>query len=182
MATPPDFTAGSVLTAAQMNAVGLWKVADQTISASSFAINGCFTSDYDHYLVTMTYYGSNSSNANLRVRSGTSTPETGAVYDRYGPYWSGGAWANFDAANQTSAFLNNHNSTSTTPTLGSIWIYNPNKAAETAIFESIIDSTGLFVNLWHRIQTSTVYTGLEIYNATAGQTLTGSVRVYGFRN
>jgi hypothetical protein len=72
MATPPDFTTGQVLTAAQMNAVGLWKITptsgtttgagssasvdsggNVTIAgnATSVTINGAFSADYRNYKV-----------------------------------------------------------------------------------------------------------------------------------
>jgi hypothetical protein len=42
MATPPDFSSGAVLTAAQMNSVGLWLVKTQTVgtAVSSVAVTG----------------------------------------------------------------------------------------------------------------------------------------------
>jgi len=53
MATPPDFTTGSVLTAAQMNKVGLWLVKQQTIGSavSSVTVTGAFSADYDNYQI-----------------------------------------------------------------------------------------------------------------------------------
>lgn len=49
MATPPTFTTGSVLTAAQMNQVGLWRVGGGSfVGASSFDVIG-FSSDYKFY-------------------------------------------------------------------------------------------------------------------------------------
>jgi hypothetical protein len=53
MATPPSFTAGSVLTAAQMNSVGLWLVKTQTIGSavSSVTVTGAFSADYDNYKI-----------------------------------------------------------------------------------------------------------------------------------
>lgn len=72
MATPPDFTVGQVLTAAQMNAVGLWKITptgatttgagssatvdsdgNVTIAgnAATLTINNCFSADYRCYKI-----------------------------------------------------------------------------------------------------------------------------------
>jgi hypothetical protein len=53
MATPPDFTAGQVLTAAQMNKVGMWIVASAAVgtAVSSVTISDCFSADYDDYRV-----------------------------------------------------------------------------------------------------------------------------------
>lgn len=50
MAVPPDFVAGQVLTAAQMNKIGMWHVTTNTFSSvSTVTINNCFTSDYKNY-------------------------------------------------------------------------------------------------------------------------------------
>lgn len=54
MATPPVFSAGAVLTAAQMNAVGLWLVKTDTItSGASKEITGAFSSDFTNYRIVI---------------------------------------------------------------------------------------------------------------------------------
>jgi len=48
----PVFTAGEVLTAANMNRIGLWEIAKFTAtSGSAVACNNVFTADFDNYLV-----------------------------------------------------------------------------------------------------------------------------------
>jgi hypothetical protein len=61
MATPPDFTSGAVLTAAQMNAVGLWLVKTQTVgnAVASVTVSSAFSADYDSYKII--YSGGSSS-------------------------------------------------------------------------------------------------------------------------
>ena len=56
MATPPTFSSGAVLTAAQMNSVGLWLVKTQVIgnAVSSVTVTDAFSSDYDQYMITVT--------------------------------------------------------------------------------------------------------------------------------
>jgi hypothetical protein len=55
MATPPDFSVGQTLTAAQMNAVGLWKITTVTpTAATTISVNNCFTSDFTNYVVLVT--------------------------------------------------------------------------------------------------------------------------------
>ena len=53
MATPPDFSSGAVLTAAQMNSVGLWLVKTQVVgnAVASVAVTSAFSSDYDSYRI-----------------------------------------------------------------------------------------------------------------------------------
>jgi hypothetical protein len=55
MATPPDFSSGAVLTAAQMNSVGLWKVASGSLSTATTNFQGCFTSDYRDIALSLTH-------------------------------------------------------------------------------------------------------------------------------
>lgn len=54
MATPPVFVSGNVLTAAQMNQIGMWQVVAPTAfsAVSSFSLaNSTFTADYPHYRI-----------------------------------------------------------------------------------------------------------------------------------
>lgn len=53
MATPPTFSTGAVLTAAQMNSVGLWLVKSQTVGSgvSSVTVTGAFNADYENYRI-----------------------------------------------------------------------------------------------------------------------------------
>ena len=71
MATPPDFTAGQVLTAAQMNKVGMWIVASQAVgtAVSSVTISGCFSADYYDYRV-MWSGGVASTTTDIKVQVG----------------------------------------------------------------------------------------------------------------
>lgn len=49
----PVFTTGEVLTAANMNQVGLWLVKSQTVGSgvSSVTVTGAFSADYDNYRI-----------------------------------------------------------------------------------------------------------------------------------
>lgn len=178
--TYPVFATGDALPASDLNAIGLWKIASTTFTASSLVeINNCFSSSFDNYLVTATFFGSNVSSASFRLK--TTTAESGAVYDRNGFYWFANAVNGFDAANQTSLFVQNFTSTSTNKSAGSMTLYNVNKAEQTAILSQFSDYTGQFITLNHRVETTTQYTGLQLYNSTGGQTITGSIAVYGYR-
>ena len=80
MATPPDFTAGSVLTAAQMNSVGRWKVAAGTFTnAASFDVTG-FVADYDFYQLNIFYRGHAAASAVTGVLYSGTTPRNTAYY------------------------------------------------------------------------------------------------------
>jgi hypothetical protein len=51
--TFPTFATGNVLTAADMNAVGLWLVKTQTVGSavSSVTVTGAFSADYENYKI-----------------------------------------------------------------------------------------------------------------------------------
>ena len=54
MATPPVFSAGAVLTAAQMNAIGRWLIKTDTItSGTSKTITNAFSDDFDNYRIVV---------------------------------------------------------------------------------------------------------------------------------
>jgi len=74
MATPPDFTAGQVLTAAQMNAIGLWHVSRTTIGSavSSVTVSDAFSADYDSYKIIVAG-GAGSTAIALRMTLGATT-------------------------------------------------------------------------------------------------------------
>jgi hypothetical protein len=82
MATPPNFVAGAILTAAQMNKIGLWHV--KTVvggnGAASVAVTDVFGPDFNDYLV-MISGGTIATAQNLRMRLGTTA--TGVYYGGY---------------------------------------------------------------------------------------------------
>jgi hypothetical protein len=74
MATPPDFSSGAVLTAAQMNAVGLWLVKTQAIggvAVPSVTVSSAFSTDYEDYLITVTGTSVSANQPNLLIRVGS---------------------------------------------------------------------------------------------------------------
>ena len=87
MATPPDFTTGAVLTAAQMNAVGLWLVKTQTVGSAvpDVTVTDAFSADYDNYKIL--YTGGTASGAvgplNMKLGSSTTGYYSVATYGLY---------------------------------------------------------------------------------------------------
>lgn len=74
MATPPDFSAGSVLTAAQLDQIGLWRISTTTVgtAVSSVTVSNCFSADFDNYRVVY-MGGSASASGNLAFQFGPSS-------------------------------------------------------------------------------------------------------------
>lgn len=92
--TFPSFSVGEVLTAADMNAVGLWEVkSENTVTATNgapYGVQSVFTSNFRNYRL-MWYASQTVANADLSIQfyTGTNTPVTTNIY---GFGW-GGSWA-----------------------------------------------------------------------------------------
>ena len=67
MTTPPTFVSGAILTAAQMNSIGMWQTSSTTIAALSTttSVSNCFSTDYLNYRVLFT---ATVATANIRMR------------------------------------------------------------------------------------------------------------------
>jgi hypothetical protein len=150
-----------------------------TTAANPF-INGCFSSNYQNYLVQVVATASGAADLYFRMRSGTNTPESGSVYDRYGFSW-GTSGTNLVSANLVAAVISDVSSFATANAVGSVTLYNPNLAVHTITnSHSWGMSSGSVFFPTHRIETTTQYTGIELTTLSA-VTLTGTMRVYGYR-
>jgi len=177
--TFPTFSAGEVLTAADMNAVGLWLVKTQTVGTgvSSVTVTGAFSSDYQNYRISYSG-GTQNSTSNLQLRLGAST--TGyfgfLVYgvvtsatvlgagNNNATSWS---WIGGGDANQASHLACD--------------LYGPNLAAHTKLRNGAYQDANAYgaTNGEHRV--ATAYTDFTII-VGAGTITGGTVRVYGYRN
>jgi hypothetical protein len=182
MATPPDFSSGAVLTAAQMNSVGLWLVKTQAVGAgvSSVVVTNAFSTDYDNYKIT--YTGG--------VGSGFQdiTMVLGATTSNY--YWIdlGVSFVNGTVSslgsNTTSNAYWRVGKLETSGAIINMDIINPFKTVRTFYSSSgpFAVSTGAFVVNGGYLNNATSYTGFTL-NPIGGTTLTGgTIRVYGYRN
>jgi hypothetical protein len=193
MATPPDFTAGQVLTAAQMNAVGLWKITPSsatngtisgngtvsvTSASATVTVNGVFSSDYNAYLIVVSEWV-HSTQAELAICMGTTFTGTAhrfsTIFVTTGGTITGGGNAGTDRIP-----VGIHSST-TEYGGGTITVVNPFIAQETSISAQNADvraagaplrcSAGGVIN-------NTSYTAFSL---TAGGTITGmKIDVYGY--
>ena len=176
MATPPTFSVGATLTAAQMNAVGMWLVKSQAVGTgvSSVTVTNAFTSDFDNYLVQ--YVGQMSILCTINTTLGAST--TG--------YYNALQYTNFAAPG--AGLLVNNNATgaftfsgvgSTTYASYNLKVDDPFLAKKTrvnGIYTSETD-TGTFSG-FHNVATS--YSSITL--AGIGGTFQGgTIYVYGFR-
>ena len=183
MATPPVFTAGQVLTAAQMNAIGQWVVTPKTTftAASNVGASDVFTSDFDDYLLIirattsstgsggfqLTLAGTPASSLYSRQILTTNDTTVTAVRET--------AQANFLGVPQTTngAFVG----------YNMLYISKPALAVPTVFNMMSITSAGNFTTIrsfsivgMH--ETATAYDGWAI-NMAGGQTTTGDYILYG---
>jgi hypothetical protein len=180
----PAFTAGEILTAANMNQVGLWLVKTQTVGTgvSSVTVTGAFSADYDAYKITYTNGAASQNLAitlQLRVSGTTSTTE----------YYSG--W-NFVSAGGGNTVGNNINASSwteigrggTTQVTTNLELLGPFQAKPTSIHfgHTTFNTSGTFISAgtgFHNVATS--YTDF-VLTTSAGTLTGGTIRVYGYRN
>jgi hypothetical protein len=178
MATPPTFSSGAVLTAAQMNSVGLWLVKSQTVGSavSSVTVSSAFSADYDSYRIIFSG-GSGSSGSDLRMNLVGSTAGyyssinwvsyAGAAGTTAGngiAYW----WAGSTRAEGNSICMDVHR-----PFAGDETWFNGNYVGVTA------GSVQGVIGGYHNLGLS--YTAFTI-TPTAGTLTGGTITVYGYRS
>lgn len=196
MPTPPDFSTGAVLTAAQMNAVGLWRITSGitatngtvsdgvvTVNAgvTSVTVTGCFSADFINYRITYSGFTGSSAGAAIAMTLRTSGGADNAANWRGNTYYVAAG----NGAGLTNAVTNNSaycecGGLETEPTNAIFDVLGPFASTRTkTAFTDCTDSywrTGAFV-----LVNNTSYTGIKIL-PIAGTLSGGTIRVYGYRN
>ena len=172
----PVFTTGEVLTAANMNAIGLWKIASGTVSGTTYAVNNCFSSNYTNYRVLIQGLTGAGVGITMRLRVG-GVDNNSAVYysgNQYIAYGGGSSGTYGDNANNQWAW-------SYTTTVISDWafeFYNPFSIANTGVsFLGHAPDTGRYGSGYHGSNAS--FDGFSITNS--GGFTGGKITVYGYR-
>ena len=175
----PTFASGDVLTATDMNAVGLWLVKTQTVGTgvSSVTVTGAFSSTYDNYLITMEG-GTVSADSDINLKLGASA--TGYYgFLNYG-----------DFAASTPLGANRNNATQFNWVGGGlagqrahvhVQVFGPNKAAYTKLLNGTYQSGGGYGTVQGEHRVATAYTDFTL-TPGAGTLTGGTIRVYGYRN
>ena len=185
MATPPDFTTGQVLTAAQMNAVGLWLVKTQTIDSavSSVTVTNAFSADYDAYKIVVSG-GVFSTTMNLTFQLGPSSVtnyNTLYYYRNIGLTWAGAA-SNIQGANASTI---EYAGVGTVDDISlNVEVINPFLSKFThfnsvRIFSSAVGDAQNMAAV-HRVASS--FTDFKIAGLSGGTFTGGTIYVYGYRN
>jgi hypothetical protein len=174
MATPPDFTSGAVLTAAQMNSVGLWLVKSQAVGTgvSSVTVTGAFSTDYENYLIVDSG-GTQSVDTYYSLKLGATA--TGYYYALIYASFLGGAPANAAGNNLTTFDYAGGSATRN----GLIEVNAPFLTVPTEIRSRVRYGTVYGSNVG-QVTGSTSYTAFTLTPASGTMT-GGTIRVYGYR-
>ncbi len=173
--TYPSFSSGDILTAADMNAVGLWLVKTQTVgtAVSSVEVTGAFSSTYDHYLITDSG-GTMSVDTALGLTFGSTA--TGYYYFlTYGSFLS--ATVLGDNGNNTTKIAHGGGGAERT---AYIVVQCPNLAKPTQIMSKVRYGTVYGTEVGY-VADSNQYTSFK-FTPAAGTMTGGTIRVYGYRN
>ena len=176
----PVFSSGEVLTAANMNQVGLWLVKSQAVGTgvSSVTVTDAFTSEFENYLVTLSGGTVSVSNADIAVqlRTGSTTSATGYYSSLI--YWSGAAINTFNLDNSTQWL--NAGGGATTSARMRCEVSGPFLAQPTGFF-AVTPRNDIRGTSSGFHSPSTSYNSIVV--TPNGATLTGgTIRVYGYRN
>ena len=173
MATPPVFVSGAILTAAQMNAAGMWLIKTQTIGSAvaSVAVTDVFSADYENYKIVVTG-GVGSTGQAIALKLGAS----GASY-----------YQSFVHATYTGT------QTILSVSNGAVWTYAGESNTSTNTVD--VDVLGPFIakftgfggfyigsvagTVVGRHESATSFTGFTL--SVAGTMTGGTIAVYGYR-
>jgi hypothetical protein len=173
----PAFTSGEILTAANMNQVGMWLIKTQVVGSGvpSVVVSAAFSSTFDNYRIT--YNGGTSSSSGiigLRLGATATNYKTSFVYTSFNNTVTGAGTTTDTSFSRFGRHAASGQST------GMCELYNPFNTVPTRFVGVDISATdgGSFVGL---MDNSTSYTEFTLLPNTG--TLTGgTIRVYGYRN
>jgi hypothetical protein len=180
MATPPTFSAGAVLTAAQMNQLGLFLIKTVTIGAgvTSVPVTDAFNADYENYRIVFSG-GTGSVEQSAVIQLNNSSGSTYQVFGYYGSYGVATliAYGPGPLTSWTDAIRVGPNGYSAV-----VDICNPyTSGKQTQGFSNANTNTTAYS--WAIRDSSTASNTGFTLSVTGGVTLTGgTIRVYGYRN
>jgi len=171
----PAFSSGDILTANDMNAVGMWLVKTEAVgtTVASVTVTGAFSSNYEAYKVIWTG-GSGSANLDLRLTLGSTS--TGYLYSAVYSLWNNTPTA---VGSNSAAFFLYAGAATTTFGHANFELRNPNEATRTQ-FNSQIANSAAGINCVGFLDNNTTYTAFTL-TCSSGTISGGTIRVYGYR-
>ena len=175
----PSFATGEVLTAADMNAVGLWLVKTQTVGTgvSSVPVTGAFSSEYANYFITW-QGGSMSGDTALRLQLGSTASGCFGAFI-HTPNYSGTTVQNAGDIN-TAVFTYAGGGNSSQAQM-SVYLAGPNTATRTFITGGQVSYQTVF-GTYTGVEASTTQHTAFTLSPFSGTMTGGTIRVYGYRN
>jgi hypothetical protein len=181
----PDFSPGEVLTAAAMDSIGLWKIASGTLSGAAVNFVGCFTDNYDNYLIKLDRVGvSATADIYYRMLEGTTPFTSSYVF----------AFTGLTAAGATSNAINTGSSTFGYTGISFTSVGSPIGSATLEVFGTrqnnartqILGNAFSFQSQWYsrvgggQADDNRLFDGIEFSTAST-PTMQGNVTIYGYR-
>ena len=178
MATPPTFSSGAVLTAAQMNSVGLWLVKTQTIGSavSSVTVSDAFSADYDNYKIVVSGGVGSTGSTSVRFTLGASAT---AYYGNLAYYQYAVAATNYAQDNNGARFSFVGNA-GTSQLATSFDLLNPFLAKWTVIKDASWVANNAAGSYGGVHQVATSYSAFTL-TPEAGTLTGGTIYVYGYK-
>jgi hypothetical protein len=175
----PSFATGEVLTAADMNAVGLWLVKTVTVGTgvSSVPVTDAFSAAYDNYKIVYT-------GGNMSVSTALKLQVGNAVTGYYGAYIYGqnsGAGPFVAPVNNESSFVYAGGNSDTISTHLSLDLLAPFLSQQTAMASHSVHYSTNFGSFNGVLANTSSYTGFTLI-PFSGTMTGGTIRVYGYRN
>jgi hypothetical protein len=179
MPTPPDFTSGQILTAAQMNAVGMWLISTTSFTTASPDITAVFSADYEHYVAVLRCTSSLSGQYTNCQLINASTPKT-TNYNRGGLVATTGAVLSTDSST-TGTDGWRIAGQSTAGIYATMTFFRPFSTSETGYSTQTSYGGNLYSHAGVQTESYSA-TGFKILASGNAATYTGTVSVYGYNN
>jgi hypothetical protein len=186
----PSFNAGEVLTAADMNAVGLWKVTTATVTAQpTLTVDNCFSANYANYRVIVRLNGvSNNNQMRMDVLNSAGTRlQTNYAGSFYGQDYSTGT-TGFEGLQSSVTVPLGYlsNASAFGPSMFAMDIVGPFTSGITTLVHGTsngVDAGRIFLGgqIISRRLAAETNRGLFFFNSV-GSNMTGTVSVYGYRD
>jgi hypothetical protein len=176
--TFPSFTTGEVLTAADMNAVGMWLVKTQTVGSAvtSVTVTSAFSSTYDNYRIVYDRVATSGTNS-LNLTFGGSA---GSTYNDAGYYIGIGTATITTETTLNRASIRIGIVETSSSISGWIDVFAPNISGRTWVNGGSMAPN--FANWRQGVDTNTASHTAFTLTAAAGNMTGGTIRVYGYRN
>lgn len=176
----PVFTTGEVLTAANMNQVGLWLIKTQTVGSGvgSVTVPNAFSQNFQNYRVVWTG-GTASATSDIGVRIGSAAANYYGFLI-YGSYSSATVSGLNDSAQTMFRYVGGADAFYSSVTFD---VYRPYEAAVTTIAAQNNLGGSNLGTYQGRLADTNSYTSFTLLHTLGTSTLTGgTIRVYGYRN